>query len=207
MKTSDLICFVRAIYAGTALAFRDRLVIQWNKTQQNQAFADQKRVYCEWDFSRLKSLLTEHRSFPRISDGTGFGQCNAQCWLEERCQRYAPPNTSIHASWDLTVSQRVCKISVSVWKMSLSKSAMPPSETEVSAVLLPASLTVWHHSTTLHGATASATDMESSNKRSLTDTRSKSQSEFCLESLSNACLTITAVTGSISILGSFPDMT
>lgn len=35
-----------AAYAGTALAFRDRLVIEWNKTQQNQTYADQKRVYC-----------------------------------------------------------------------------------------------------------------------------------------------------------------
>ncbi|KAI9846616.1 MAG: Non-essential glycogen phosphorylase [Sclerophora amabilis] len=34
-----------AAYAGTSLAFRDRLVIEWNKTQQHQTFADQKRVY------------------------------------------------------------------------------------------------------------------------------------------------------------------
>ncbi|KAI9727323.1 MAG: Non-essential glycogen phosphorylase [Chrysothrix sp. TS-e1954] len=32
-------------YAGTALAFRDRLVIEWNKTQQRQTSADQKRIY------------------------------------------------------------------------------------------------------------------------------------------------------------------
>jgi starch phosphorylase len=36
-----------AAYAGTALAFRDRLVIEWNKTQQRHALADQKRVYCK----------------------------------------------------------------------------------------------------------------------------------------------------------------
>jgi starch phosphorylase len=35
----------RAIYAGTALAFRDRLIMDWNKTQQNQTFSDQKRLY------------------------------------------------------------------------------------------------------------------------------------------------------------------
>ncbi|KAI9865853.1 MAG: Non-essential glycogen phosphorylase [Vezdaea acicularis] len=34
-----------AAYAGTSLAFRDRLVIDWNKTQQRQTFADQKRIY------------------------------------------------------------------------------------------------------------------------------------------------------------------
>ena len=36
----------RAAYSGASLAFRDRLVIEWNKTQQRQTFADQKRVYC-----------------------------------------------------------------------------------------------------------------------------------------------------------------
>ncbi|KAF2101360.1 glycosyl transferase [Rhizodiscina lignyota] len=38
-------CDEFAAYAGTSLAFRDRLVIDWNATQQNQTFADQKRVY------------------------------------------------------------------------------------------------------------------------------------------------------------------
>ncbi|PNS16814.1 hypothetical protein CAC42_4778 [Sphaceloma murrayae] len=38
-------CDEGAAYAGTALAFRDRLIIDWNKTQQRQTFADQKRVY------------------------------------------------------------------------------------------------------------------------------------------------------------------
>ena len=35
-----------AAYSGTSLAFRDRLIIDWNKTQQRQTFADQKRIYC-----------------------------------------------------------------------------------------------------------------------------------------------------------------
>ncbi|KAI9696228.1 MAG: Non-essential glycogen phosphorylase [Candelina mexicana] len=38
-------CDELAAYSGTALAFRDRLVMDWNKTQQRQTFADQKRVY------------------------------------------------------------------------------------------------------------------------------------------------------------------
>ncbi|KAF2004727.1 glycosyltransferase family 35 protein [Amniculicola lignicola CBS 123094] len=38
-------CDEGAAYAGTALAFRDRLVLDWNKTQQTQTFADQKRIY------------------------------------------------------------------------------------------------------------------------------------------------------------------
>lgn len=38
-------CDEYAAYAGTALAFRDRLVIDWNRTQQQQTLTDQKRVY------------------------------------------------------------------------------------------------------------------------------------------------------------------
>ena len=38
----------RAAYSGTALAFRDRLIIEWNRTQQRQTFTDQKRVYCKF---------------------------------------------------------------------------------------------------------------------------------------------------------------
>ncbi|EME47100.1 glycosyltransferase family 35 protein [Dothistroma septosporum NZE10] len=38
-------CDEAAAYSGTALAFRDRLVIEWNKTQQLQTSADPKRVY------------------------------------------------------------------------------------------------------------------------------------------------------------------
>jgi len=49
-----------AAYAGTALAFRDRLVIEWNKTQQRHALADQKRVYCE-----IASLL---QGSPALTD-------------------------------------------------------------------------------------------------------------------------------------------
>lgn len=38
-------CDETAAYAATSLAFRDRLVIEWNRTQQRQTFADSKRVY------------------------------------------------------------------------------------------------------------------------------------------------------------------
>ncbi|KAK5048037.1 Non-essential glycogen phosphorylase [Exophiala bonariae] len=38
-------CDELAAYSGTALAFRDRLIMDWNKTQQRQTFADQKRIY------------------------------------------------------------------------------------------------------------------------------------------------------------------
>ena len=38
-------CDETAAYAATSLAFRDRLITQWNKTQQRQTFSDTKRVY------------------------------------------------------------------------------------------------------------------------------------------------------------------
>jgi starch phosphorylase len=41
-------CDELAAYGGTALAFRDRLVIDWNKTQQQHTLADPKRIYCEY---------------------------------------------------------------------------------------------------------------------------------------------------------------
>lgn len=38
-------CDESAAYGGTSLAFRDRLILEWNQTQQRQTFADSKRVY------------------------------------------------------------------------------------------------------------------------------------------------------------------
>lgn len=38
-------CDETAAYSATALAFRDQLVIEWNKTQQRQTFTDSKRIY------------------------------------------------------------------------------------------------------------------------------------------------------------------
>lgn len=79
-----------AAYAGTALAFRDRLVIEWNKTQQRHTFADQKRVYCMFWMDRELghvSMLTCCRPFPRVLDGTCSGQCHAQRWHEGYCER------------------------------------------------------------------------------------------------------------------------
>ncbi|KAI9816191.1 MAG: Non-essential glycogen phosphorylase [Pycnora praestabilis] len=38
-------CDELAAYSGTALAFRDRLIMDWNRTQQRQTLSDQKRIY------------------------------------------------------------------------------------------------------------------------------------------------------------------
>ncbi|KOS17948.1 Glycogen phosphorylase [Escovopsis weberi] len=38
-------CDEVAAYSATSLAFRDRLITDWNKTQQRQTFSDSKRIY------------------------------------------------------------------------------------------------------------------------------------------------------------------
>jgi starch phosphorylase len=65
--------YLRAAYSGTALAFRDRLIIDWNKTQQRQTFADQKRIYCVYAKARIGLLLTFHRPVPGVLDGQSLG--------------------------------------------------------------------------------------------------------------------------------------
>jgi starch phosphorylase len=38
-------CDETAAYAAASLAFRDRLITEWNRTQQQQTYADSKRIY------------------------------------------------------------------------------------------------------------------------------------------------------------------
>ncbi|KAI6783422.1 Glycogen phosphorylase-like protein [Emericellopsis cladophorae] len=38
-------CDEKAAYSATSLAFRDQLILDWNRTQQNQTYRDSKRVY------------------------------------------------------------------------------------------------------------------------------------------------------------------
>lgn len=38
-------CDEKAAYSAASLAFRDRLILDWNKTQQRQTYRDSKRVY------------------------------------------------------------------------------------------------------------------------------------------------------------------
>jgi starch phosphorylase len=38
-------CDEKAAYSAASLAFRDRLILDWNKTQQNQTYRDSKRIY------------------------------------------------------------------------------------------------------------------------------------------------------------------
>lgn len=38
-------CDETAAYSACSLAFRDRLILEWNRTQQRQTYVDSKRVY------------------------------------------------------------------------------------------------------------------------------------------------------------------
>ncbi len=38
-------CDETAAYSATSLAFRDRLILEWNRTQQRQTYTDKKRLY------------------------------------------------------------------------------------------------------------------------------------------------------------------
>lgn len=38
-------CDEHAAYSAASLAFRDRLILDWNRTQQRQTYRDSKRVY------------------------------------------------------------------------------------------------------------------------------------------------------------------
>ncbi|KAK4647275.1 Non-essential glycogen phosphorylase [Podospora pseudocomata] len=38
-------CDESAAYSACSLAFRDRLILEWNRTQQRQTFVDSKRLY------------------------------------------------------------------------------------------------------------------------------------------------------------------
>jgi hypothetical protein len=61
-------CDELAAYSGTALAFRDRLVLDWNNTQQQQTFADQKRVYCKLSFATMpRAMGTDSGKIFRLS--------------------------------------------------------------------------------------------------------------------------------------------
>lgn len=82
-------CDESAAYAGTALAFRDRLVLDWNKTQQSQTFADQKRVYCmkAWKSNGINLLADRTRPLSRVPHGTCIGQCYAQCRAKGNCHQ------------------------------------------------------------------------------------------------------------------------
>ena len=68
-------CDEFAAYSGTALAFRDRLVIEWNRTQQNQTFADQKRVYylsLEFLMGRTLDNAMLNVGMKDVAKGTAF---------------------------------------------------------------------------------------------------------------------------------------
>lgn len=121
-------CDEAAAYGGTALAFRDRLVIEWNKTQQRQATADQKRVY----YLSLEFLM---------------GRALDNAMLNVRLKDVASRRSSVTytSGTSLICLQRAFLSSASAWRTSSAKSETLLWAMEVWAVWQPVSSTVWQH--------------------------------------------------------------
>jgi starch phosphorylase len=108
-------CDESAAYAGTALAFRDRLVLDWNKTQQSQTFADQKRIYCETSIEILKEhgLTSTDLSLEFLM---GRALDNAMLNVEQKDVASSKLTTPTLPLTSLTHLQLVLRTSVSAWK-------------------------------------------------------------------------------------------
>ncbi len=75
-------CDETAAYAAASLAFRDRLITEWNRTQQRQTFADGKRVYylsLEFLMGRALDNAMLNVGLKGVAKGRGLLQlCKAQ---------------------------------------------------------------------------------------------------------------------------------
>lgn len=118
-------CDEAAAYGGTALAFRDRLVIEWNKTQQRQATADQKRVY----YLSLEFLM-----------GRALDNAMLNVRLKDVASR---KSIVIYITQTTDPLQRVFLNSVSEWRTSSARSETLLWETEASAVWQRVSSIAW----------------------------------------------------------------
>jgi hypothetical protein len=121
-------CDETAAYAATSLAFRDRLITQWNRTQQRQTFSDTKRIY----YLSLEFLM---------------GRALDNAMLNVGAKAIAKGTTStpfpFFSNFGSNFVQMVSQILVSALKISLIKSMMLRSETVVLVVWPPASWTQW----------------------------------------------------------------
>lgn len=157
-------CDETAAYSATGLAFRDRLIKDWNKTQQRQTFQDTKRVY----YLSLEFLMG--RALDNAMLNVGLKDA-AKGEIAPWHQHPLPPCQGGHAD---AGSQAALPTSASESRTSSARSTTPPSATAAWGAWPLASSTAWPLSTTPPGATAFATDTASSSRRSSTDTRSRS---------------------------------
>lgn len=151
-------CDETAAYSATSLAFRDRLITDWNKTQQRQTFRDTKRVY----YLSLEFLMGRTLDNAMLN----VGLKNVAKGKDD------PPRINITIA-DGISTQMASRSLASESKTSLARSMMPVWATVAWAGWLPASSTAWLRSTTPPGAMVFATDTESSSRRLLTVIRSK----------------------------------
>lgn len=119
-------CDEVAAYGGTALAFRDRLILDWNKTQQSQTFSDQKRVY----YLSLEFLM-----------GRALDNAMLNVGQKDSATSEFEPFPFLGLGTD--DMQRVLVTWVSAWRTSSLRSTMLRSATAGWDVSQPASSTRW----------------------------------------------------------------
>jgi glycogen phosphorylase len=80
-------CDETAAYAAASLAFRDRLITEWNRTQQRQTFADTKRVYylsLEFLMGRALDNAMLNVGLKNVAKGMCYFEASTQFILEVR---------------------------------------------------------------------------------------------------------------------------
>lgn len=152
-------CDENAAYSATSLAFRDQLILDWNRTQQRQTFRDSKRVY----YLSLEFLM-----------GRALDNAMLNVGLKDTAK-----SESITGRHDLSpldysadaIFQPGCLSWAFVSKTSSARNMTLLWEMAVLGASLLASWTVLHRSTTLPGDTVFDTATGFSNRRSSTATK------------------------------------
>ena len=121
-------CDETAAYAAASLAFRDRLITEWNRTQQRQTFSDTKRIY----YLSLEFLM-----------GRALDNAMLNVGLKNAAKGMSTKAPQIQSRTDFPV-QRASPILVSVSRISLIRSTMLRLVMEVSVDLLLVSWIRWH---------------------------------------------------------------
>ena len=121
-------CDETAAYAAASLAFRDRLILEWNRTQQRQTYADAKRVY----YLSLEFLM-------------GRALDNAMLNIGQKdiaAGELKPKHEPLFAAFLTVAQQLVFQTSAFASRMSFHRSTMLRLATVASVALRPASSTV-----------------------------------------------------------------
>lgn len=145
-------CDESAAYSATSLAFRDRLILEWNRTQQRQTYADSKRVY----YLSLEFLMGRALDNAMLNIGSKDVAKGKATWpvILPVARPWSKVMCSVHilvvreSEWlfktDIAVNQPVSPSWGSGSRISSNKSMMLPLVTVASDAWPRASSTVSH---------------------------------------------------------------